>query len=548
MEKKVFFGHEARKGILGGAEILAKAVMATMGPSGHCVIISNNGSPIITKDGVTVAKYVDIKDDPLQIIGANLLKSIAAKTAEQAGDGTTTATVLAYALLSEGIKHISSGLSPIKLKKGMELALEKIVEFLLNHRVIVNDKNSIVNVGTISANGDREIGELLYSAIEKVGVNGIITVESGKSLRTILELAEGMQINSGFLSPYFINNSERAVCELNDCYVFLTTRKLTNLNEILPLLELVARTSRPLLIIADDIEGEALHTLIVNKMRGTLLSCAVKAPSYGSYRVDILHDITSVIGGEVFDASNPIAIQKVKIEQLGVCKKAIVSRNNTVFVGKGNSEKMKERIKFLENVLTNDTTLDDIAIKNYRERLARLSGGIAVIKVGGSTEIEINEKKDRIDDALHATMAAVQEGVVPGGGCALLYASKYAEENLNNIADSDIHAGIKIVLRACLEPIRTIVNNTGSSPDIVINELLQYYEKNKNNLESVIKYGYDAYCKKYGNLFELGVIDPVKVTRLALEHAVSTIGLVLTSDCVVINDKIYNNNNGENVT
>jgi chaperonin GroEL len=544
VRQKVVFGSEAHKQLLEGATILAKAVGSTMGPSGHNVIIDSVvGSPLITKDGVTVAKSINLKSR-LPSMGAELLKEVASKTNELAGDGTTTATVLGHAMLQEGIKMITTGRDAIYVKKGMDWATEQVIEHLKTNCLSVRNSQDIINVGTISANGDSQIGELLSEAIDKVGQDGIITVEPGKSTNTILDITEGMQFDGGYLSPYFVNNPEKNTVELEAPYVLLTNRKISALNDFLPLLEKVADANVPLLIIADDVEGEVLHTLIVNKLKGVISCCAVKAPSYGENRTDILGDISAVVGGTVVDSSSAQNLKNLTLESLGVAGKVIVSRTNTTIVGRQtemSKNAIEERVQALKTALVHDGSLDDLHIDRYKKRLAKLAGGVAVVKVGGSTEVEILEKKDRVEDALNATIAAVQEGIVPGGGTALYYASKAVESALKNQKNEwseDFNAGIQVILNACLSPLKTIVSNTGKSPEVVMNKLYELVGKNilNSNEPNRLRFGYDAAQCQYGDLIDKGIIDPVKVTRYALEHASSVVGLMLTCNSVVLNE------------
>lgn len=552
IRQKVIFENEAHAGLLEGASILAKAVGSTMGPSGHNVIIDGTvGAPIITKDGVTVARSINLKDR-LPSMGAELLKEVASKTNELAGDGTTTATVLAHAMLKEGIKMVNSGRDAIYVKKGMDLATEKVIAKLKENCIPVRNSQDIVNVGTISANGDVRIGELLSEAIGRVGQDGIITIEPGKSTQTTLEVVEGMQFDGGYLSPYFVTNSEKNTVELEKPFILLTSRKISSLAEFIPILEKVANTDAPLLVVADDVEGEALHTLIVNKLKGTLACCAVKAPSYGENRTDILNDIACVVGGVVLDASSGAALKSLELKDLGVAKRVIVSRTNTTIVGEPNDERkqlIEERIQGLKTALSADGSLDDLHIDRYRKRLAKLAGGVAVVKVGGSTEVEILEKKDRVEDALNATLAAAQEGIVPGGGCALFYAQKAVEAELRGQElglSEDEWAGVQVILNACKAPLETIVKNTGKSPEVVMDKLSLVFSTKQQNptdfqkdlLPGVegLRHGYDAAKGTYGDLVEKGIIDPVKVTRYALEHASSVVGLMLTCNSVVLNE------------
>lgn len=537
--QKVVFKETAHDELLKGATILAQAVASTMGPSGHSVIIDNDvGAPTITKDGVTVARSINLKDR-LQSMGAELLKEIASKTNDLAGDGTSTATVLGHALLKEGIKQISTGRSSIHVKKGMEMATEYIIEFLKANCIPVSNREDIINVGTISANGDREIGELLALAIEKVGKDGIITIEPAKSVQTTLEIVEGMQLDKGFVSPFFVTNAEKSTCELENPYILITSNKISSIGEIMNVLEKVVRSEKPLLIVADDVEGDALHTLIVNKMKGVLNVCAIKAPSYGEHRADCLNDLTKVVGGEVFGATSSASLKSADLSHLGRAKKVVVSRSSCVLVGDPTDierkESIRERVEALRTALQDDNTLDDLRVHRYRERLAKLSGGIAVVKVGGSTEVEIKEKKDRVEDAVNATMAATQEGIVPGGGVALFYASQALRAQIRagkwNDCHDDTVNGIKIISDVCEYPLRTIVSNTGQSADVVANRLFESYRTNPD-----FRVGYNAATKVYTDLVQEGVIDPVKVTRYCLEHATSVVGLVLTCNAVVVNE------------
>jgi len=555
VHQKVVFGSEAHAKLLEGATVLAQAVGSTMGPSGHNVIIDGTvGAPLITKDGVTVAKSINLRER-LPSMGAELLKEVASKTNELAGDGTTTATVLAHAMLKEGIKMIATGRDAIYVKKGMDFATEKVIEVLKKNCIPVRNSQDIINVGTISANGDVKVGELLSQAIDKVGQDGIITIEPGKSTQTTLEVAEGMQFDGGYLSPYFVTNSEKNTVELINPFILLTNRKISALADFIPILEKVANTNNPLLVIADDVEGEALHTLIVNKFKGTLASCAVKAPSYGENRTDILGDIAAVVGGTVLDASNAQALKNLSLESLGVAAKVIVTRTSTTIVGEPNEaarQAIDERVKGLKTALNSDGSLDELHIDRYKKRLAKLAGGVAVVRVGGSTEVEILEKKDRVEDALNATIAAAQEGIVPGGGSALFYAQKevgdYFSRTVSEGWGEDFRAGVQVILNACQAPLRTIVANTGKSPDVVMDKLAQHRLtswKTENDVKVMtestdLRYGYDAAKAQYGDLIDRGIIDPVKVTRYALEHASSVVGLMLTCNSVVLNETADN--------
>ena len=562
--QEVTFGQQAHNELLQGAEILYKAVKSTMGPSGHNVIIDNGQTaPLITKDGVTVAKSINLRSK-LPSLGAELIKEIASKTNEQAGDGTTTATVLGYAMLKQGIKMTATGRSAIEIKRGMEWATEKVISWLKEHAIPVRNNEDIINIGTISANGDRSIGELLSEAISKVGQDGIITIEPAKSVKTSLDVVEGMQFDSGFVSPYFVTNQEKMTAELNDPYILITNKKLSSLQELLPVLELAANANKPLLVIGDEIEGEALHTMIVNKMKGVLFTCAVKAPSYGENRVDILSDIALVTGGKVFDASSEKSIKNATLSDLGRCKRAIITKSSTTLVGEDTSRKdlISERVEQLRTLLTANVGLDDLKRENTKKRLAKLAGGIAVIKVGGSTEVEIFEKKDRVEDALNATIAAVQEGILPGGGTALFYASEWLQNLLmdtdtTELLTEDELAGARVICEACRQPLKVIVENAGKSSDVVMNELrsvgnsklkellcdisgktnkpeMLVEERIKTILTKRLRQGYDASRHVYCDLIDKGIIDPHKVERYAIEHACSVVGLLLTTNCVVV--------------
>lgn len=567
--QRVVFFPKAHEELYKGATVLANAVASTMGPSGHSVIIDmETGPPLITKDGVTVAKSINLKDK-LQSMGAELLKEVASKTNDIAGDGTTTATVLGHAIFTEGLKMISTGRSAIDIKKGMDNAADIVIKFLRQNSIPLSSREDIVNVGTISANGDRSIGDLLATAIERVGNDGIITVEPAKSVETTLDIVEGMQLDTGYVSPFFITNSERATCELENPYVLMTPNKISSIQDIIGLLEGVLKTSRPLLIIADDVEGEALHTLIVNKTKGVVKVCAIKAPSYGEHRADILSDIQTLTGGLVFNATTDLTLKKASLNHLGSAKKVIIGRNTTTIISDLDDERktaLEDRIRALRTSLTEDKTLDALHIDKYRKRLARLSGGVAVIKVGGSTEVEILEKKDRVEDAVNATLAATQEGIVPGGGVALYYAANHLREQIALKQSIDISqdemAGMEIIANVCEYPLNTIVSNTGASPDVVKQRLktsltghkVFYVDTENADVEDLVaavrqfkaktdtkkddrRFGYNAAKGTYGDLVAEGIIDPVKVTRYALEHAVSVIGLTLSCNSVIVNEE-----------
>jgi chaperonin GroEL len=477
---------------------------------------------------------------------------------------TTTATVLGYAMLKQGIKMTATGRSAIEIKRGMEWATSKVIDWLKEHAIPVRNNEDIVNIGTISANGDRSIGDLLAQAISKVGQDGIITVEPAKSIKTTLDVVEGMQFESGFVAPYFVTNQEKLSCELNEPYILITNKKISSIQEILPVLELATNSSRPLLIIGDEIEGEALHTLIVNKMKGVLYSCAVKAPSYGENRTDVLSDIALVTGGTVFDASSEKQIKKATVADFGQCKRVIVTKNSTTIIGHDQTRKelISERVSQLRTVLNSNLGIDDLKRENTKKRLAKLAGGIAVVKVGGSTEVEIFEKKDRVDDALNATVAAVQEGILPGGGTSLFYASEWLQTLINDgrttkdLTEDEV-AGARVIVEACRQPLKVIVENSGKSSDVVMNELRAYEKKKavevlhdiagdthrspefvEKKVETLlsrrIRQGYDASKHRYCDLIDSGIVDPLKVERYSLEHACSVVGLLLTTNCVVV--------------
>ena len=485
-------------------------------------------------------------------MGAELLKEVASKTNELAGDGTTTATVLGHAMLAKGIQMISTGRSSIHLKKGMDAATAEVLEFLQVNCIPVSGREDIVNVGTISANGDKELGDLIADAIERVGKDGIITIEPAKSVLTSLDVVEGMQIESGFISPFFITNSSKANCELKNPWVLITSNGISSLSELIPVLEEVAESARPLLIVASDVEGEALQTLILNKTKGILDVCAVKAPSYGENRADILQDLATVVGAEVIGATSKESLKTVKKSHLGECARIIVTRNRATFIGDSadllRKEKVAERVSSLREVLTTDKTLDDLRVSKYRNRLARLSGGVAVIRVGGSTEVEIFEKKDRVEDAVNATMAASQEGIVPGGGTALFYAAQHLKILVKNgnyeRTDEDFLAGIKVIIATCESPLRTIIANTGKSADVVAAKLEQKFDESLLAMQDLFRHGFNAATGEFVNLVTEGIIDPVKVTRHALQHATSVVGLMLTCNAVIVNEEELEMENG----
>ena len=518
--KNVTFGDAGRAKLVEGVNVLANAVKVTLGPKGRNVVIEKAfGAPHITKDGVSVAKEIEL-EDKLQNLGAQMVKQVASRTADNAGDGTTTATVLAQSIVKEGMKYVVAGHNPMDLKRGIDLAVNEALGVLANISRPCASSKEIAQVGAISANGDQEIGQLIADAVERVGKEGVITVEDGKSLVNELDVVEGMQFDRGYLSPYFITNAERQTAVLEDPYVLLYDKKITNIRDLLPVLEQVAKTGRGLFIIAEEVESEALATLVVNNMRGILKTVAVKAPGFGDRRAAMLEDIAILTGGTVISETVGLSLDKATLDQLGRAGRVDVNKENTIIVdGAGSKEAIADRVAQIR-VQVQDAT-SDYDKEKLQERLAKLAGGVAVIRVGAATEIEMKEKKDRIDDALHATRAAVEEGIVAGGGVALLRV-KQALAGLQGV-NYDQTAGVSIVLRALEEPLRTIVNNAGGEASVVVNDVLN----------SDGNYGYNAANETYGDLVEEGVIDPTKVTKTALVNAASIAGLILTTDCAV---------------
>ena len=518
--KIVTFGDTSRTKLVEGVNILANAVRTTLGPKGRNVVIEKSfGSPVITKDGVTVAKEI-VLEDKLQNMGAQMVKEVAAKTADKAGDGTTTATVLAQSIVKEGMKFVTAGMNPMDLKRGIDKAVTVIVDELTKISKTCETQKEIAQVGSISANSDESIGKLISDAMQRVGKDGVITVEDGKGLNDELEVVEGMQFDRGYLSPFFITNPEKQQSELIDPYILLTDKKISNVRDLIPILEAVAKQGKPLLIIAEEVEGEALATLVVNTMRGIIKSCAVKAPGFGDRRKAMLADIAILTNGSVITEELGHTLEKVTIDQLGRAARVEINKDETIIIdGVGSKDKIDERVKALQVQMDDSTS--DYDKEKLAERIAKLAGGVAVIKVGAATETEMKEKKDRVDDALHATRAAVEDGIVVGGGVALLRARK-ALDNLKGV-NSDQDAGIKIVWRAVEEPIRTITANAGESADVVVAKVLE----GSNN------FGYNAATGVYGDLLEMGVIDPTKVTKSALVNAASIAGLLLTTDCAI---------------
>ena len=520
MAKQLLFNEEARAALLRGVNIMAHAVKVTLGPKGRNVVIDKKfGSPTITKDGVTVAKEVELKDLGKNM-GAQMIKEVAAKTSDVAGDGTTTATVLAQAIFREGLKNVTAGANPMGLKRGIEQAVDAVVEELKHLSKATKDKKEIAQVATIAANNDKTIGDLIAEAMEKVGKDGVITVEEAKAMETTLEVVEGMQFDRGYLSPYFVTDAERMECVLEDALILIHEKKLSVMKDMLPLLEQVARAGKPLLIIAEDVEGEALATLVVNKLRGTLHTCAVKAPGFGDRRKAMLEDIAILTGGKAITEDLGIKLENIKLEDLGRAKKVVVDKDNTTIVeGSGKASAIEGRIKQIRAQI--DETTSDYDREKLQERLAKLAGGVAVIKVGAATETAMKEKKARVEDALNATRAAVEEGIVPGGGVALLRASK-AIDRLK--VEGDEKVGAQIVKRALEEPIRQIVENAGLEGSVVVEKV---------KAETVATRGFDAETMEFVDMLQAGIIDPAKVERVALENAASIASLLLTTEALI---------------
>ena len=518
--KDVRFGDDVRQKMITGVNILANAVKVTLGPKGRNVVLERSfGAPTITKDGVSVAKEIELKDK-FENMGAQMVKEVASKTSDIAGDGTTTATVLAQAIIREGMKSVAAGMNPMDLKRGIDKAVEGGVAELKKLSKPCTTSKEIAQVGSISANSDHSIGQIIADAMDKVGKEGVITVEDGSGLTNELDVVEGMQFDRGYLSPYFINNTDRQIALLENPYVLLHDKKISNIRDLLPALEQVAKSSRPLLIIAEDIEGEALATLVVNNIRGILKTVAVKAPGFGDRRKAMLEDIAILTGGTVISDEVGLKLETIKIEDLGQAKRIEVGKENTIIIdGTGDEKNIKSRIAQIKTQIEEATS--DYDKEKLQERVAKLAGGVAVIKVGATTEIEMKEKKARVEDALHATRAAVEEGIVAGGGVALIRARDAIAKVKGENADQE--AGIRIVLRAVEEPLRQIVANAGVEPSVVVNNVVA----GKGN------YGFNAANETYGDMVEMGVLDPTKVTRSALQHAASIAGLMLTTDCMV---------------
>jgi chaperonin GroEL len=519
--KDVKFGGDARDRMLRGVDILANAVKVTLGPKGRCVVLDKSfGAPRITKDGVTVAKEIELADK-FENMGAQMVREVASKTNDLAGDGTTTATVLAQAIVREGVKAVAAGMNPMDVRRGIDLAVTAVVEDVKKRSKKVSTSEEIAQVGTISANGDRSIGDMIAQAMQKVGNEGVITVEEAKSLETELEVVEGMQFDRGYLSPYFITNAEKMTCELENPFILLHEKKLSGLQAMLPVLESVVQSGRPLLVIAEDVEGEALATLVVNKLRGGLKVAAVKAPGFGDRRKAMLEDIAILTGGQVISEDLGIKLESVTLDMLGKAKKVLIEKENTTVVeGAGKKKEIEGRCNQIRAQI--EETTSDYDREKLAERLAKLAGGVAVIRVGGGSEVEVKERKDLVDDAMHATRAAVEEGVVAGGGVALLYGTR-ALDNLKPKND-DQKVGVDIIRRALSYPARLIIENAGDDGSVVIGKLLENKSAN---------YGYDAQKGEYTDMVKAGIIDPTKVVRCALQDAASVAGLLVTTEAMI---------------
>lgn len=527
--KNINFDVEAREKLKRGVDQLADAVKVTLGPKGRNVVIDKKfGAPLVTKDGVTVAKEIELKE-PIENMGAQMVKEVASKTADIAGDGTTTATVLAQAIVREGFKNVAAGANPMELKKGIEEAVKVIVADLKKQSRKISNTTEIAQVGTISANNDEEIGKLLAEAMDKVGKDGVITVEEAKGLQTYLETKEGMEFDRGYLSPYFVTNTDSMEVEMEKPYILIYDKKISTMKELLPVLEQTLQTGRPLLIIAEEVDGEALATLVVNKIRGSLKICAVKAPGFGDRRKAMLEDIAVLTGGTVISEERGYKLENATLDMLGRCDKVNVDKDNTQIVGgAGSQEDIKARIGQIKTQIEN--TSSEYDKEKLQERLAKLSGGVAVLYIGAATEVEMKEKKARVEDALHATRAAVQEGIVPGGGVALVRAIRSIEKGRGGINDNllkgDTGIGVDIVRKALESPLRQIVENAGLESGVILQKVR----------DGEGDYGYNARTEEYVNMFEAGILDPTKVTRSALENAASIAGLLLTTECVVTED------------
>jgi chaperonin GroEL len=521
MPKQLLFDEDARKKILKGVTTLSDAVKSTLGPKGRNAILDKKfGAPTITKDGVTVAKEIELKD-PYENMGAQLVREVASKTSDVAGDGTTTATVLAYSIYKEGMKHAAAGANTMEIKRGIEKAVDAVVNELKKNSKTIQDKKEIAQVGTISANNDSEIGNLIADAMDKVGKDGVITVEEAKSMQTTLDVVEGMQFDRGYISPYFVTDPERMECSLEDVLILIHEKKISSMKDLLPILEQTAKMGRPLMIIAEEVEGEALATLVVNKLRGTLQVCAVKAPGFGERRKAMLEDIAILTGGTLIAEDLGIKLENIKITDLGKAKKITVDKENTTIVeGAGDHSKIQGRVKQIKAQI--DETTSDYDREKLQERLAKIVGGVAVINVGAATETEMKEKKARVEDALHATRAAVEEGIVPGGGVALLRAIPILETIKTDHVDQKV--GVDIIKRALEEPIRQIVSNAGLEGSVIVEKVKSNDNKN---------FGFDANAEQYVDMMKAGIIDPTKVTRYALQNAASVAALMLTTSVMI---------------
>ena len=523
MAKEIFFDTESRENLKKGVDTLANAVKVTLGPKGRNVILDKKfGAPNVTKDGVSVAKEIELKE-PIENMGAQLVKEVASKTADDAGDGTTTATVLAQAIFANGIKNVAAGANPMDLKRGIDKAVVNVVENLKSQSKVIKDTNEISQVATVSANNDSEIGDMIANAMEKVGKDGVITVEEAKGTETEVKTVEGMQFDRGYLSPYFVTNSEKMEAELEDPYILIYDKKISNMKELLPILEAVSQSGKPLMIIAEDIEGEALATIVVNKIRGSLKVAAVKAPGFGDRRKAMLEDIAILTGGTVISEERGYKLESATIDYLGNAEKINIDKDNTTIVsGNGKKADINARVNQIKQQIDNTTSEYDK--EKLQERLAKLSGGVAILYVGAATEVEMKEKKDRVDDALHATRAAVQEGIVAGGGIAFIR-SLHSLDKLS-LDNEDQNTGVAIIKSALEAPIRTIVENSGEEGSVII----QKVKEGKGD------YGYNASSGKYESMFNAGIIDPTKVTRLSLENAASISSLLITTECVVVDE------------
>jgi chaperonin GroEL len=520
--KELRFGEDARQHMVRGASILARAVKATLGPRGRNVVMQKPyGAPAMTKDGVSVAKEIELAD-PFENMGAQMVREVAAKTSEIAGDGTTTATVLAESIFKDGLKSVAAGMNPMDIKRGIDAAVDSAVEELQRISTPCEDSKAIAQVGTVSANGDEEIGSLIASAMEKVGKEGVITIEEGTGMANELGVVEGMQFDRGFLSPYFINKPDDMSAELEEPFVLLHDKKLSSIRDLLPLLEAIAKAGKPLLVIAEDVEGEALATLVINSMRGIIKTAAVKAPGFGDRRKAMLQDIAILVGGQVISAEAGLSLEKATLEHLGSARKIIIARDTTTLIGgNGAPEAIQARIKQIHREI--DDATSDYDKEKLQERLAKLAGGVAELKVGAATETAMKEKKDRVEDAMHATRAAVEEGVVPGGGVALVRVLQALKAQGLNGNNPDQEIGIKIVLRAMEQPLREIVTNAGVDPSVVLNKVREQQEN----------YGYNAQTAEYGDMIEMGILDPTKVVRVALQNAASIAGLMITTEAMI---------------